>query len=137
MPTPPPPAPSETGRVYSTAAFFAMLAVATCHGASGFELLADIILLALPLGAAFLAFCTRKPLLHHSAWGALVPFTPLALYFLITAPEIAASDAQGALIYIFGPICIGLVVALGAGIGLVIGLVLQTSRPPAPRENTP
>lgn len=97
--------------MYCLVAYFALVAMGTFHGSEGLELLADMLLLALPLGGAFCAFGMRSALLHWVVWGALLPFTPLALYFLLTAGEVAAADAQSALIYIIEPIFIAVVCA--------------------------
>lgn len=70
------------------------------------------IILAPGITLAWCMFRSKRRFLQWGAWGFIVSLTPQAVYLAWVADGIASSDAQGGLIYIFGPlymapICLG------------------------------
>lgn len=58
----------------------------------------------------------------------LVLFWVVFLPYMIMAPFVAASDAQGALIYFFGPVCADALLTVLAGIYLLVRYLVRMYR---------
>ena len=67
------------------------------------------VIFALPIPlVGYVLFRLPGELMRRIAWEYTIPAIILTILFYIEAPEIAASDAQGALIYIFPAFCVGI-----------------------------
>ena len=74
--------------------------------------------------------CFRKggELMRHFAWSLILSFSALSLFFWLQAFEIAASDAQGGLVFIFGPMMVGICSLCTAVLYLLIVLIVRFFR---------
>lgn len=127
------------GRIFcgTVLAALAVTGIATI-GAGG---LIFALLLSVVPGAAYILFATtRARFVRWICWCSVIPFCPLATYYLLIAPVEAASDAQGALIYLFAPIVVLFVSVLVGIISSVVGLVcwlLYVSLRPTKKNTLP
>lgn len=93
-------------------------------------LVAPPLLLLVPICPIISLICFRKGgrVARQFAWALILSFSAYSLYLWLTAFEVAASDAQGALIFIFGPLMVSIYSLVTAVLYLFLFLFVQFLR---------